>query len=234
MVSPAPTPSPATTSALKGETTIADPGRAAAALARRTAEARATIPDLELETVIDAGALITRQRETACSRSALLLSACAAALRGVPRANAAYRDGRYELYSRINVAFAVTTDDAQLTPTILDADQKSLGQLNAEIDDLTARARAGELTPPELAGATFTLCDLGELGPHRWTLPLTPPQAAMLTAGSIRAAAVVRDGAVVAGQELQLTLACDHRILFGTRAAEFLSRIAERLEDAGP
>ncbi len=232
MSASAPTPSPAATSALKGETTIADPGRTAAALARRTAEARATIPDLELEMVIDAGPLITRQRETACSRTALLLSACAGALRAVPQANGAYRDGHFELYSRVNVALAVTTPDAQLTPTILDADQKTLAQLSAEIDDLTARARAGELTPPEVAGATFTLCDLGDLAPHRWSLPLTPPQAAMLTAGAVRAAAVVRDGAVIAGHELQLTLACDHRILFGTRAAGFMAQIAERLKDA--
>ena len=113
---------------------------------------------------------------------------------------------------------------------MLDADHKSLAQLSAEIERATARARAGELTPPELAGATFTLADLGEYGVARANAFLVAPQAAAIAAGAVRPAPVVRDGAVVAGHTLELTLGCDGRILFGAHAARFLAAVAERLE----
>jgi len=226
---PTPTAAP---SALKGETSVREPGRAGRALARRAAEARATVPDLELAMIVDAQAILALQRESGCGRTAILARACATALREHPGANAAYRDGRFELYSRVNLGIAVATDEGQLTPAVLDADTKSLEQLNDEIDALTRRARDGALTPPELAGTTFTLADLGDHAAHRWSLPIAPPHAAGLSAGAIRRVPVIRDGAIVPGEELELTLACDHRILFGSRAAAFLARIADLLVGA--
>ena len=223
-------PATPSTPALKGETNIEDPGRGGQAIARRSAEARATVPDVELGMIVDAQPMIDLARKGNCSHTAVLLRACAVALRESPRVNAAYRDGRFELYSRVNVGVTVVTDDGLLTPAVLDADTKSLGQLSTEIDQLTRRARAGELTPPEQAGVTFTLSDLGELGVHRWSQPLLPPQAATLTAGAVRDAAVVRHGRLAAGRELFIVLACDHRILFGARAARFLTCVAQLLE----
>jgi pyruvate dehydrogenase E2 component (dihydrolipoamide acetyltransferase) len=225
------TPIPATApgQALKGETTVVEPDRAARAIARRSAEIRATVPDLELSVDVDAAPLLDAARRHGCSTSAVLVAACGAALRQVPRANGAYRDGHYELYSRVNVAVLIQTDDAQTTATLLDADEKPVGRLDDELARLTERARRGELTPPEQAGATFTVSDLGPSGIHRGGALVIPPQAAALTAGAIRARPVVRDGAVVAGHELALTLACDHRILFGAQAARFLAAIVQRL-----
>jgi pyruvate dehydrogenase E2 component (dihydrolipoamide acetyltransferase) len=216
--------------ALKGETRIEEPHRLGRSIARRTAETRATVPDLEFGLDVDAGACLELARQRGCSLTAVLLRACALALRETPRANGAYRDGRFELYSRVNVGVTIQTDDGYLTPTVLDADLKSLPQLSEELAHLRERARSGLLTPPELAGATFTLSDLGEYGVQRAGALVNPPQAAALTAGSVRAAPLVRDGIVVAGHAISLTLACDHRILFGARAAEFLGRIAELLE----
>ena len=198
------------------------------------AEARATVPELELERRIDAGPLLELAREQGCSRTAILAQACAAALCGSPRANGAYRDGRCELYSRINVAIAVAAGDGLVAPTVLDADTKGLHALSDEVEHLTQRALTGELTPPEQAGATFTLVDLGDLGIDRWSAPPALSHAATLTAGAIRAVPVVRDGGLVAGHELCLTLVCDHRILFGPDAAGFLTRIAQILEGATP
>jgi pyruvate dehydrogenase E2 component (dihydrolipoamide acetyltransferase) len=215
---------------LKGETTIEEPDRAGRAIARRSAEIRATVPDLELSVEADAGPLLARADAEGCSTTALLIAACAGALRAFPRVNGAYRDGRYELYSRINVGVVIDTPGAPVTATVLDADTKAVAELDEEVARLTARARSGELTPPEQAGATFTFDDLGESGIHRAAGLVRPSQAAILTAGAIRALAVVSEGAVVPGHQLTLTLACDHRILFGDQAAGFLRHVTELLQ----
>jgi pyruvate dehydrogenase E2 component (dihydrolipoamide acetyltransferase) len=223
-------PSGAAAEALKGETTVEEPDRTGRAIARRSAEIRATIPDLELTIDADAGALLARVDAEGCTTTALLITACAAALRAFPRVNGAYRDGRYELYSRVNVGVVIHTAQAPVTATVLDADTKSPAELDAEVTRLAARARSGELTPPEQAGATFTFEDLGEQGIHRAAGLVRPSQAAILTAGAIRALPVLRDGAVVGGHQVTLTLACDHRIVFGELAAGFLRRITELVQ----
>lgn len=214
---------------LKGETRVHELTREERSMARRTAETRATVPDLELGAEVDAGPALALTREHGCSLTAVLVRACAFALSEHPHANAAYRDGHYELYSRINIALAVETAAAHLAPTVLDADRKSLRQLSAEIEAVTARAQAGALTPPQLAGATFTLADLGAHGVGRASAFLTPPQAAVIAAGAVRAVPVVRTGAVVPGHTISLTLTCDGRILFGARAASFLASVVDRL-----
>jgi pyruvate dehydrogenase E2 component (dihydrolipoamide acetyltransferase) len=143
----------------------------------------------------------------------------------VPRANGAYRDGRFELYSRINIGIVVADEHSYLIPTVFDADQKSLTELSAEIERLAAAARAGELSPPAYSGATFTLWDAGALGVSDSTIVVNSPQAAALATGAIRAAPVVRDGAIHPGHMMTITLACDHRILYGAQAARFLAEV---------
>ena len=222
----APTTS-ASAPSLKGETTIEEPDHAGRAIARRSAEIRATVPDLELSVEAGADALVARAQAEGCTTTALLVAACAGALRAFPRVNGAYRDGRYELYSRVNIGLVIQTAEAPVTATLLDADAKAVTELDQEIARLAARARSGELTPPEQAGATFTVEDLGASGVHRAAGLVRPSQAAILTAGAIRALPVLRDGAVVPGHQLTLTLSCDHRIVFGARAAGFLQRVTE-------
>jgi pyruvate dehydrogenase E2 component (dihydrolipoamide acetyltransferase) len=221
---------PVTTESLKGETTIQEPDRAGRAIARRSAEIRATIPDLELSTDADAGPLLECAAREGVSTTALLVRACAGALREIPRVNGAYRDGRYELYGRVNVGLLIQTPGSQLTATLLDADARSLGELDEEVARLSARARSGELTPPEQAGATFTLADLGPFGVHRAGGLVIPPQAAVLTAGAIRDVPVIRGETVAAGHQLTLTLTSDHRIVYGAQAAAFLGRVVELVQ----
>jgi pyruvate dehydrogenase E2 component (dihydrolipoamide acetyltransferase) len=215
---------------LKGEPEIRSLSRAEEAIIRRSAETRATVPDLELGRQLDARALLELARDRDCSTTSVLVRACALALSEHPYANAAYRDGHYELYPRVNVAVTVQTARTYVAPVVIDADKKPLDRLSAEIEGAVTRARTGELTPPELAGATFTLTDLGTLGVTQAGVLLTPPQAAAIAAGAITPAPVVRDGAVVASHTLSLTLAGDARIMFGARAASFLARIGELLE----
>jgi len=205
----------------KGEIRTEEPTRAQRAIARRAAESRATVPQLEL----------SRNVELSNSDDLLprLVLASALALREVPRANGSYRDGRFEMYSRINVGVILPTDDAATIPTVFDADTKSLGELREELADLESRARTGQLSPPELSGATFTVSQIA--AGLAWPL-VVPPQAAALGAGEPRPAPVIRDGSVVPGTALTIALACDHRILYGTHAAELLAAISLRLEEA--
>ena len=202
---------------LKGETEIVEPTRAERAIGRRIAETRATVPDLEFDADGDADAALQLAREHRCSLTAVLVRACALALRQHPRANAAYRDGHFELYARVNVAVTIQTDDGFVAPTLLDADQKPLEQLHSELEAAAARVRAGQLTPPELSGATFTLTDYSSYGVTRANPVIVAPQAAALAAGAPR------------GSAITLVLACDGRILYGARAARFLRQIVDQL-----
>jgi pyruvate dehydrogenase E2 component (dihydrolipoamide acetyltransferase) len=214
----------------RGSTRIEEPTRAERTIARRAAEARATVPDVELSIDVDTSS--SAASDDAAATTALLVSACARALREFPRANAAYRDGRFELYARVNVGVVVATHDGYVVPTIFDADTRSLVELRDLLDVATARALAGELTPPEQSGATFVLVDLGAYGVGRASTIISPPHAATLAAGAVREVAVVRGGDIVPGHAMTITLVSDHRILYGAQAARFLSRIGRLLEEA--
>lgn len=208
----------------KGETRIEELTRAQRAVARRAAESRATVPHVELSSDV---AIATALAPPGRSLIAILVKASALALAQVPRANASYRDGRFELYSRINVGVSLATEDAFAIPTVFDADAKGVSELTEEIDALTERARRGELSPPELSGGTFTVSEVGAVSGS----PLiVPPQAAALGGGQVRAVPAVRDGAIVPELMIAITLACDHRILYGHEAAGFLAAIATNLE----
>jgi pyruvate dehydrogenase E2 component (dihydrolipoamide acetyltransferase) len=209
---------------IKGTVEIVEPTRAERTIARRVAESRATVPDLTLAVDVSMTAALALAGDRRASLTALLVRAAALAVRAHPRANAAYRDGHFELYSRVNAGVVVAPGEAA---TVLDADQKTLEHLTVEIDDL--ERRASELTSPELSGATFTIA---RYGVTRALALITPPHAVALAAGEVREVPVVRDGAVVAGPLLALTLTCDHRILYGDHAAAVLGEIRRLLESA--
>jgi pyruvate dehydrogenase E2 component (dihydrolipoamide acetyltransferase) len=222
----------------RGETTTQDLTRLQQTVARRMAESKATAPDFVLNADVDMGeAVELRKRLKAAagdqpvpSFNDFVVKASALALRDFPRANGAYRDGRFELYGRVNVGVAVAGQDALVVPTVFDADTKSLGRIATETRALAERVRAGTITPPELSSGTFTVSNLGMYGIQSFTAVINPPQAAILAVGAMEATPVVRDGEVVVRHVMRLTLACDHRILYGADAAQFLGAIRERLE----
>jgi pyruvate dehydrogenase E2 component (dihydrolipoamide acetyltransferase) len=219
---------------VKGEVLIHELDRHERAIARRSAETRAIVPNVEFTAEVDMASSMRRESELACGTTALLVRACAHALTEVPRANGAYRDGHYELYSRINIGVTIADEDVFVTPTVFDADAKSAAQIAEELADYAARAREDALTSPELAGATFTMTDSVAFDIATLTPLIVPPQAAALAAGPVRDVPVVRDGEVVPGQTMVLTLACDHRILYGAHAAAFLQEIKAHLEEGTP
>ena len=117
-----------------------------------------------------------------------------------------------------------------MVPTVFDADSKSLGQIARESRTVAERVRAGAITPPELSSGTFTVSNLGMFGIKRFVAVINPPQAAILAVGALEPRPVVRDGELTVRATMELTLSCDHRILYGADAAEFLARIREYLE----
>jgi pyruvate dehydrogenase E2 component (dihydrolipoyllysine-residue acetyltransferase) len=160
----------------------------------------------------------------------MVVKASALALREQPRANGSYRDGRLQLHSRVNVGVAVAVEGALLVPTVFDADEKSLGEIARETRALAERVRSGAITPPELGGGTFTVSNLGMYGVKRFAAIINPPQAAILSVGALEPRPVVVGGGLNIRNTMALTLSCDHRILYGAEAAQFLARIRELLQ----
>jgi pyruvate dehydrogenase E2 component (dihydrolipoamide acetyltransferase) len=221
----------------KGTISIEELSRVQQTVARRMAESRATVPDIELRVEVDMGEAVALREglreltDPLPSLNDLVVKACALALRDFPRVNGAYRDGHFETFSRVNVGIAVAAPDALLVPTIADADRGSLSDIARRSRELAARVRDGSITPAELAGGTFTVSNLGMYGVDSFSAVINQPQAAILTVGALRRRPVVdADGEIVARPTVVLTLACDHRILYGADGARFLARVRELLE----
>jgi pyruvate dehydrogenase E2 component (dihydrolipoamide acetyltransferase) len=239
---------PATPDAIataKGTTTEVELNRLQQTVARRMAEAKATIPEFTIQLDVDMEECVALRAELkrlaaegtgpAPSYNDMVVKACALALREHAKANGSYKDGRLLLHSRINVGVAVAADGALVVPTVFDADTKALGEIARETRALIERVRDSSITPPELGGGTFTVSNLGMFGIRSFTAIINPPQAAILSVGALERRATVReepDGtpAILARHLLTLTLVCDHRILFGAEAAQFLERVRELLQ----
>jgi pyruvate dehydrogenase E2 component (dihydrolipoamide acetyltransferase) len=224
----------------KGQVAHEDLSKLQQTVARRMAESKATAPhfylraDVDMSRAVEARARLKAtagEGEVVPSFNDMVVKACALALREHPRANGAYRDGRFELYSRVNVGVAVAAKDALVVPTVFDADRKGLRQITEDSRQLAGKVRDGSITPPELSGATFTVSNLGMYGIVGFSAVINPPQAAILAVGAIEERPVARDGEIAAGHLMQVDLACDHRILYGAPAAEFLARVKALLEE---
>jgi pyruvate dehydrogenase E2 component (dihydrolipoamide acetyltransferase) len=225
----------------KGQIEVLELTKLQQTVARRMAESKATAPHFYLQAEIDMSAAVegrarlktaAKEGEVVPTFNDMVVKACAIALQEYPRANGAYRDGKIELYSRINVGVAVAAQDALVVPTIFDADQKGLRRIAAESRALAARVRDGSITPPELSGGTFTVSNLGMYGISNFHAVINTPQAGILAVGEVKAKPAVTDsGAIEARRLMGVTLACDHRILYGADGAEFLARVRQLLEE---
>jgi pyruvate dehydrogenase E2 component (dihydrolipoyllysine-residue acetyltransferase) len=221
----------------KGEVETQELSRLQRTVSRRMAESKATAPDYALHMQVDMTLCVELRRrlkeveDPAPSFNDMIVKAAANSLREHPRVNGAYRDGKFELYSNVNVGVAVAAQDTLVVPTIFDADKKSLGEIARQARALIEKVRDGKITPPEVSGGTFTVSNLGMYGVDAFTAVINPPQAAILTVGSLKKRAVVDDDdRVVARDTVTLTLISDHRILYGADGAQFLARVRELLE----
>jgi pyruvate dehydrogenase E2 component (dihydrolipoamide acetyltransferase) len=221
----------------KGDVNVEELTRLQQTVSRRMAESKATAPDFSIALTVDMTAAVelrTRLKEISDpvpSFNDMVVKAAASALREHPRVNGAYRDGKFELYDRVNIGIAVAAMDALVVPTVFDADKKSLGQIARDARAVIGKVKDKTVTPPELSGGTFTVSNLGMFGIEHFTAIINPPQAAILTVGKLDKQPAVDDkGKVVARDQMTLTLVCDHRILYGADGAEFLARIKDLLE----
>jgi pyruvate dehydrogenase E2 component (dihydrolipoamide acetyltransferase) len=133
-------------------------------------------------------------------------------------------------FQHVHVGVAVAIEDGLVTPVVRDADRKGLSAIGAEIADLARRARERQLKAHEITGSTFTVSNLGMFDIERFTAIINPPEAGILAVGGIVDEPVVKDGQVVAGKRMALTMSCDHRVIDGATGARFLATVVEQLE----
>ncbi|MEI6105826.1 MAG: pyruvate dehydrogenase complex dihydrolipoamide acetyltransferase [Opitutae bacterium] len=210
-----------------------------ATIAKRLLEAKTQIPHFYLEIEVDAEPLLAvrQQLNTAFEKDGVKLSvndfvlkASAEALRRVPGVNASWVGSGIQYHGAVHVSFAVAIEDGLITPVIRDTHTKSLFAISTEAKPLGKRAKEKKLKPDEFTGGTFCVSNLGMMGITKFSAIINPPNAAILAVGTTVTKPVVKNGAIVVGQTMVLTLSCDHRVVDGALGAQFLAAIKELLE----
>jgi len=210
-----------------------------ATIARRLLEAKTQIPHFYVEIEVDAEPLRTvrTQLNTAFEAEGVKLSvndfvlkASAEALRRVPAVNASWTGTGIQYHGAAHVSFAVAIEDGLITPVIRDAHNKSIFAISAEAKPLGQRAKEKKLKPEEFTGGTFCVSNLGMMGVTKFSAIINPPNAAILAVGTTVTRPVVKNGAIVPGSTLTLTLSCDHRVVDGALGAQFLAALKDLLE----
>jgi len=210
-------------------------------IAERMVESKTRIPHFYLQVEIDAEPLLELQGQVnsaseewgdgKLSLNDLVLKATAMALTRVPQLNASFTPEGILRHGQVHLEFAVSLEEGLLTPVIRNAESKSLRRISREAGDLIERARSQRLNPDEYRGGTFTVSNLGARGIDSFQAIIDPPQAAILGVGAIvRKPVVDKDDRIRPGHRLNLTLSCDHRVVDGAVAAEFLSRMRQLLQ----
>ena len=209
-------------------------------IAERLLTSKTTIPHFYLHAEADAAPLMEIRRQINLQAEAthgnkytvndLVLKAVIGALQAVPSVNATFRGDHIHQFGEIGVSVAVAVEDGLVTPVVKNAAAKSLLQISKEVKDLAIRARDGKLLPNEFDGGTITVSNLGSYGLESFDAIINPPQAAIISVGSIVEKAVVADGEIVPGLRINLGLSCDHRVVDGAVGAEFLSQVKKLIE----
>ncbi|MFV2175576.1 2-oxo acid dehydrogenase subunit E2, partial [Actinomadura sp. LOL_011] len=206
--------------------------------ARRLTESKQNAPHFYLNREVDAEALVAFRGKVnealapaKVSVNDLVVKAVATALREHPAVNVSYTEENLLFHKRVHVGVAVAVEDGLLVPVVRDADRKSPSEIGRETRELAGRARDGKLSANDMSGGTFSVSNLGMFGVDSFSAVINPPEAAILAVGAVRDEPVVRDGQVVPGKRMAVTLSVDHRACDGATAAAFLARLAELLEN---
>ncbi|GAA4237362.1 pyruvate dehydrogenase complex dihydrolipoamide acetyltransferase [Actinomadura meridiana] len=206
--------------------------------AKRLTESKREAPHFYLNREVDAEALLSFRATVnealapaKVSVNDLIVKAAATALREHPAVNVSYTEENLLFHKRVHVGIAVAVDDGLVVPVIRDADRKSVSEIGRETRELAGKAREGKLSLQDMSGGTFSVSNLGMFGVDSFAAVINPPEAAILAVGAVRDEPVVRDGQVVPGKRMTVTLSVDHRATDGATGARFLDRLATLLEN---
>lgn len=205
-------------------------------IARRLSESLFTAPHFYLTVTVDmdnaiaARAQINEYAPVKVSFNDMVIKAVAVALKKHPAVNSSWQGDKIRFNEHTNIGVAMAVEDGLLVPVVRFADGKSLSHISAEVKEFAARAKAKKLTPADWEGSTFTVSNLGMFGIDEFTSIINSPDGAILSVGAIQQVPVVKNGAVVPGNIMKLTLGCDHRVIDGATGAQFLQTLKGLLE----
>ncbi len=206
-------------------------------IAKRLAESKFTAPHYYLTIEVDmdnakaSRVQINGLPDTKVSFNDMVVKACAMALRKHPQVNTMWNGDTTRYNQHVNVGVAVAVDEGLVVPVLKFTDQMSLTQIGASVKDLAGRARNKKLTPAEMEGSTFTVSNLGMFGILEFTSIINQPNSAILSVGAIVEKPVVKNGEIVVGNTMKVTLACDHRTVDGATGAQFMQTLRAYLEN---
>ncbi len=206
-------------------------------IAKRLAESKYSAPhyylnvELDMDNAIEARKTLNTVPNTKVSFNDIVVKACAMALRQHPAINSSWYDDKIIQHGNINIGVAVAVEDGLLVPVVKNTDQKSFTQISAEIKDYAGRARDRKLKADEMEKSTFSISNLGMFGIESFTSIINQPNSCILSVGAIIEKPVVKNGQIVVGNTMKLTLACDHRTVDGATGAQFLQTLKMYIEN---
>ncbi|WP_133533813.1 pyruvate dehydrogenase complex dihydrolipoamide acetyltransferase [Flavobacterium dankookense] len=206
-------------------------------IAKRLSESIFTAPHfyLTIEVTMDEAmksrAVINSVPDTKVSFNDMVIKACAMALKKHPKVNSQWKEDAITINHHVNVGVAVAVEDGLVVPVLRFTDQMSLSQIGGNVKDLAGKAKSKKLQPAEMEGSTFTVSNLGMFGIQSFTSIINQPNSAILSVGAIEEKPVVKNGQIVVGNTMVLTLACDHRTVDGATGAQFLQTLRQYLEN---
>jgi pyruvate dehydrogenase E2 component (dihydrolipoamide acetyltransferase) len=208
-------------------------------IARRMAASKQTVPHFYVTSEVDMSEAMTLRAKLNAlvdeagkiSVNDMIVKAAALALTRFPGINASYGEKTVVRHGTVNMGIAVALDQGLITIVVSDADRKSLAQIAREARDIINRAKNGKARPEEMQGSTFTVSNLGMFDVEEFVAIINPPEAAILAIGSVRDVPVVRDGQIVPGQTMKVTISADHRVTDGAEAARYLREVKKNLEE---
>ncbi|MFL1895696.1 pyruvate dehydrogenase complex dihydrolipoamide acetyltransferase [Aquimarina sp. 2-A2] len=206
-------------------------------IAKRLGESKFSAPhyyltiEVNMEQAMLSRKNINQLPDTKVSFNDMVVKACAMALRKHPQVNTQWSDTAMKYAKHIHIGVAVAVDEGLVVPVLPFADQMSLTQIGGNVKNLAGKARNKKLTPQEMEGSTFTVSNLGMFGIQEFTSIINQPNSAILSVGAIVEKPVVKEGQIVVGNTMKVTLACDHRTVDGATGAQFLQTLRQYLEN---
>jgi pyruvate dehydrogenase E2 component (dihydrolipoamide acetyltransferase) len=206
-------------------------------IAKRLSESKFQAPhfyltiECDMERSMDARKAINASGDVKISFNDIVIKACAMALRKHPLINASWQDTKMVVHGDINIGVAVAVEEGLLVPVVHNADMKSMSTIGAEVREYAGRAKDKRLKPEEMSGNTFTISNLGMFGIDEFTAIINPPDACILAVGAIIEKPIVKNGQIVVGNIMKVTLSCDHRVVDGAKGAQFLQTLKNYLEN---